>query len=63
MVENDEEAGTPDLRGLPIADAVARLAALGARIEIIGSGIAVEQSPPAGAARSAVVRVTFRPPG
>ncbi len=54
----------PDLRGLGVSDAVARVLRLGARVEIVGSGIAVEQSvAPGSVAAGALVKLTFRPPG
>ena len=61
-----EDAGErlPDLRGLGVGEAVARVLKLGARVEIVGTGIAVEQSlPPGSVASGALVKLTFRPPG
>ncbi len=53
----------PDLRGLGLAEAVARAGRIGARLEVTGSGVAVEQAPPPGTPQVAgVVRVTLRPP-
>jgi cell division protein FtsI (penicillin-binding protein 3) len=59
----DEEAGgVPDLRGLGVGEALARAARAGVRLEVIGSGVAVEQSAAPGE-DAPRVRVTFRPPG
>ena len=57
------EEGLPDLRGLGVAAVLTKLGKLGTRLEAIGSGVAVEQSPAPGTAMTGIVRVTFRPPG
>jgi cell division protein FtsI (penicillin-binding protein 3) len=53
-----DDEGLPDLRGLGVGEAIARAAQLGLRLEVIGSGIAVEQRQ-----RDGVLLVTFRPAG
>jgi cell division protein FtsI (penicillin-binding protein 3) len=59
----DAEDRVPELRGLGIAEVVAHAAKLGVRVEVIGSGIAFEQTPAPGAALAdGVLRVSFRPP-
>jgi cell division protein FtsI (penicillin-binding protein 3) len=62
----DEEGaageGMPDLRGLGVAEAVTQAAQRGLRLEVVGSGVAVEQGLPPGGDGS-TLRVTFRPPG
>jgi cell division protein FtsI (penicillin-binding protein 3) len=58
------EEGMPDLRGLGVREAVARAMKSGVRVEVVGSGVAVEQSlPPGSAVEGALVKLTFRPPG
>ena len=52
----------PDLRGLAVGEAVARAAKSGLGIEVVGSGIAVDQSV-LGEEGNTRLRVTFRPPG
>jgi cell division protein FtsI (penicillin-binding protein 3) len=60
---DDAEDRVPELRGLGIADVAARAAKLGVRLEVVGSGLAFEQSPAPGAALAdGVLRVSFRPP-
>jgi cell division protein FtsI (penicillin-binding protein 3) len=62
-VDEVDRTSLPDLRGLGVAEVLERAARVGARVQILGSGLAVEQTPPAGAAVPELVRVTFRPPG
>ena len=52
----------PDFRGLSVGEAVARAAKSGLDLEIVGSGVAVEQSL-IGEDGNTHLRVTFRPPG
>ena len=64
-VADDDPAASdklPDLRGLAVGEAVARAAKSGLDIEVVGSGIAVDQSV-LGEEGNTRLRVTFRPPG
>jgi cell division protein FtsI (penicillin-binding protein 3) len=58
---NDLTPRMPDLRGQPLRQALTMLAALGTAVELVGNGVVVQQSPPAGAplASDAHVRLTL----
>lgn len=60
----DSTVVLPDLRGLGMRDAADALGRLGLRLRIVGSGLAVRQTPPPGSAlpRGSTVTVTFGPP-
>jgi hypothetical protein len=51
----------PDLRGKPLRQALTILAGLHTDVELVGSGVVVQQSPPAGAplVNDAPVRLTL----
>jgi hypothetical protein len=61
----DTPALMPDLRGKPLRQALATLAALRADVALEGSGVVVQQIPPAGApvATDAAIRLTLARPG
>jgi cell division protein FtsI (penicillin-binding protein 3) len=60
----DTPALMPDLRGKPLRQALATLAALRADVELEGSGVVIQQIPPAGApvATDAAIRLTLARP-
>ena len=56
--ESDGSASSmPDLRGKPLRQVLATLAALRLEVELAGSGVVVQQTPSAGAALNGVTRV------
>jgi hypothetical protein len=62
-LEDAGDEGTPDLRGLGLGEALARASRSGLRLEVVGSGVAVEQTLLTDDERHTRLRVTFRPPG
>jgi beta-lactam-binding protein with PASTA domain len=63
-VESTGPAVSPDLRGKPLRQALATLAALRTDVELDGHGVVVQQIPPAGSpvVQGASVRLTLAAP-
>jgi cell division protein FtsI (penicillin-binding protein 3) len=59
------EGSLPDFRGLGMREVLKRGRALGLKVHLEGTGLAVKQEPGAGTPLQevAAVRISFRPPG
>jgi cell division protein FtsI (penicillin-binding protein 3) len=60
-----KEGALPDFSGLGMREVLKRGRALGLKVHLVGTGLAVKQQPDAGTPLQevAAVRISFRPPG